>query len=273
MKTILVPTDLSPVSLQALEVAVELARAQQANIILLHTVLYKLAPVAVADCMTGMSYDLGPVYSDAWNDAEKAMKALLANPAYADVPIKAKLGSNREGLIQDISEQPADLIVVGSKGVSGLMEWLEGSNAELITRFATCPVLIVKEKIEGFNPQHAVIGIDLDEKLKKPHTYPFPIRKPYPFVYVLTPSDGRQPEGIRQWVATFAKESSIGDYQLDIVWDKTIPAGLLHYAEDVQADLIVLFTHGYKGIRHWLQGSVAEDVLNHSSIPVLVMRA
>ena len=48
---------------------------------------------------------------------------------------------------------------------------------------------------------------------------------------------------------------------------------LLKYAERIGADLIVMGTHGRRGIKHFLMGSVAEVVLRESSVPVLVVRS
>ncbi|WP_080055955.1 universal stress protein [Spirosoma aerolatum] len=275
MKTILVPTDLSPITIYALDVAADIARTYDSEIILLHTVLYGVPSLGIADSVTGLSLDMGPLYADAWKEAEKALHELVANPAYADVTIKPVLGSNIEGLINAINAQQADLIVLASKGASGLLEWIEGSHAEFITRFATCPVLVVKEPVGRFSPQEIVFGIDLDEELKKPHLFPFRLDDQFcrQYVYVVTPTDNRQPEGIREWVGDFTAANDIDHYNLKIIHDHTVPDGILDYAHSIHADLIVLYTHGYTGLRHWIQGSVAEDVLNHADIPVLIMRA
>jgi nucleotide-binding universal stress UspA family protein len=48
---------------------------------------------------------------------------------------------------------------------------------------------------------------------------------------------------------------------------------VLRYADRFGADLIVMGTHGRRGFKHFLMGSVAEVVLRESSIPVLVVRA
>lgn len=40
-----------------------------------------------------------------------------------------------------------------------------------------------------------------------------------------------------------------------------------------QGDLIVMASHGRSGISRWLLGSVAEDVLRHATVPVLLVRA
>jgi nucleotide-binding universal stress UspA family protein len=44
--------------------------------------------------------------------------------------------------------------------------------------------------------------------------------------------------------------------------------GILSYADDVKADLIAIGTHGRTGLLHLLSGSIAEDLVNHSQIPV-----
>ena len=51
------------------------------------------------------------------------------------------------------------------------------------------------------------------------------------------------------------------------------PAGeILALAEDVQADLILVGTHGRQGLKRLLMGSVAEQVVRNATCPVLVMR-
>ncbi len=48
--------------------------------------------------------------------------------------------------------------------------------------------------------------------------------------------------------------------------------GILAQAQEMEADLIVLATHGRKGVSHFLIGSVAERVIRRASRPVLVVR-
>ena len=47
--------------------------------------------------------------------------------------------------------------------------------------------------------------------------------------------------------------------------------GIIQCAKEFGADLIVLGTHSRSGIDHFLMGSVAEDVVRHSEVPVLVV--
>jgi len=57
------------------------------------------------------------------------------------------------------------------------------------------------------------------------------------------------------------------------VFLKGIPAEeILNYAEKNDIDLIVMGTKGLKGIEKFLLGSVAENVLRHSKVPVMIVR-
>ncbi len=46
---------------------------------------------------------------------------------------------------------------------------------------------------------------------------------------------------------------------------------IIKSAETYEADLIVIGTHGRTGLQHLLMGSVAENVVRHSKIPVMVV--
>lgn len=56
------------------------------------------------------------------------------------------------------------------------------------------------------------------------------------------------------------------------VSDKYPAEGILDYAKDADCDLIVMASHGRRGLSRLLMGSQAIDVLTHSSIPVLICR-
>jgi nucleotide-binding universal stress UspA family protein len=47
---------------------------------------------------------------------------------------------------------------------------------------------------------------------------------------------------------------------------------ILDYAQEKQVDLIVLYSHGYTGVKRWALGSVAQKLASHSPIPTLILR-
>jgi len=58
-----------------------------------------------------------------------------------------------------------------------------------------------------------------------------------------------------------------------VIREISVDAGILAYAEQQDIDLIVVGTHGRRGVRRWLLGSVAADVVRHAPCPVLTVHA
>ena len=71
---------------------------------------------------------------------------------------------------------------------------------------------------------------------------------------------------------TFVKENNISNYTLNIYNDKVEEDGIIFFAQDIDADLIAIATHGHTGLVHLLSGSIAEDVVNHAKRPVWTFR-
>ncbi|MFD2935174.1 universal stress protein [Spirosoma flavum] len=270
MKTILVPTDLSPLADSALKVAADLARTYGAEILLVHYIPFSIAVASTAEG----SLMLGSYLEEQDANAVSDLQQIITNPAYQDVSITPISCRDAGGLYEAMTERQCDLIVLTTHGASGWNEWLFGSNAEHITRFAHCPVLVLKKAVVPFAPTTVIASIDVDTTLKQHWpAYPFTAggNRLSQFVYVSTPSDNCVPEGVHAWMHELAQEKKIGEYTLHIQHARSAEEGILRYAHERQADLLVLFTHGHTGLRHLLQGSVAEDVLNHASIPVLIL--
>lgn len=271
MKTILVPTDLSELANNALAVAVDIARVYGAEILLVHFQPFSIARANTAEGSLSMLS-----YLDEQEDNDKTeLQRIAENPAYHDVRINPITCKDADGIYEAMTERDADLIVLGTHGTSGWDELLFGSNAEHIVRAAHCPVLIIKEGITHVAPKNPVAAIDVDDALKANWpTYPFTAggHGLEQFVYVSTPDDMLAADGVHEWMRELARANGITDHELHIRQARTAEVGILNYAHERQADLIVLFTHGRTGLSHLLQGSVAEDILNHAPLPVLILR-
>jgi len=56
-----------------------------------------------------------------------------------------------------------------------------------------------------------------------------------------------------------------------ITRDGLVPDTILAVAEETHADVIAMSTHGRTGVKRWLLGSVAEKVVHHAHIPVMLI--
>ena len=80
---------------------------------------------------------------------------------------------------------------------------------------------------------------------------------------------------MRQNVAEFLKEADgnlnrIGD--VHYFSDYTIEKGILNYSNLIKADLIAVPTHGRRGLAHFFEGSISEDIANHAKRPVITFK-
>lgn len=148
-RRILVPIDGSPTSKRGLEQAIDLASEQKARICLLH-VVDALVVSAGAD---GMLY-MPPDYADEFLQALRAEGKKLLSGAEAKVRkhgieveavLQETLGGRVAGvIIKHAKKWRADLMVLGTHGRRGLSRMVMGSDAEMVVRETSIPVLLVR---------------------------------------------------------------------------------------------------------------------------------
>jgi nucleotide-binding universal stress UspA family protein len=133
----LVPLDFSAHSHKALEYAIEFAKALDASIHLLHALHL---PVDLR--MTG----------DWWTEARQAplegLEVCMRQVTTAGLECESHLSDENPSaaIVQLAEELGADLIVMGSRGLSGIKHVLLGSVAERTVRAAPCPVLTIRDE-------------------------------------------------------------------------------------------------------------------------------
>lgn len=141
--TILVPMDFSEDSDAALDTAVDLARSFGARIHLLHAFEY---PTYIG---TPWGYSFPPgAFSEARVRASELLQERQEKVDAEGVPatFQACEGSPSEMIVEVAEQLPADLIVMGTRGLTGVKHVLLGSVAERTLRYAPCPVMTVKAK-------------------------------------------------------------------------------------------------------------------------------
>jgi nucleotide-binding universal stress UspA family protein len=134
--TILFPTDFSPQSQTALELATSLARERNATLLIVHA---QEPP---------MPFGGGEFYYSQTEFEDKRALQLLKTivPANPTVPFEHRLvqGDPADAILKLADEEQVDLIVMPTHGRTGLLRLLMGSVAEAVVRQADCPVLTVK---------------------------------------------------------------------------------------------------------------------------------
>lgn len=136
IRKILHPTDFSDRSRPAFELACSLARDYGANLVVLH--------VADLPLLMPMNGVLVPTPVDVAEADREQLERIHADDPRVKLTRRLGEGNPADGILSAAADLPADLIVMGSHGRSGLTRVLVGSVAEEVMRKAPCPVLTVK---------------------------------------------------------------------------------------------------------------------------------
>ena len=145
IRTILVPIDFSACSRAALDQAIDLARLVSARLVLLHSywVSVSLTPVS------SLSWTIPPDFLEKMREGTGAeLEQLTKRAAQMGVACESRVSAEPavSCILELAKTLPADLIVMGTHGHTGLKHIMLGSTAERIVRLAPCAVLTVKVK-------------------------------------------------------------------------------------------------------------------------------
>jgi len=272
MKKILFPTDFSSIAAESVPVAAQLARLFNTELHLVHV----LSPVLPG--YTPRLHRAEDQYVQALGLVEQAFDELLLLPCLTGIRVHTHVltGTDPVDVLDDDRFANADLLVMSSTGASGLKEMFLGSNAEHLIREAKMPVLVLKNPPHYLDLKTVVFASDFQDhyyasiNLLKDLIDAFD----YPAVHLLfvnTFSHFVPTHEIRPRMESFVSQYGLSGCTINQLDEFDVETGVLAFAHEKKADLIVLGTHGRHGLRHLLQGSVAEAVVNHASIPVLIL--
>jgi nucleotide-binding universal stress UspA family protein len=276
MKKIIVPIDFSEHSEYALKAAAALAKKNNGELLVLHM-------LEMSDVMlTASGIDQGQKTIFFFKLAEQKFEAFLDKPYLKGIKVTPIVKHYK--VFSEVNEvakkYDADLIVMGSHGANGAKEFFVGSNTERVVRNAEVPVLVVKNNLLKFDFGVVAYACDFSEKsiesyLKAKKIFKKTDSKLY-LVHVNLPNDKFKSsmEIERQVVNFFTKAEGNLDKMdtVHYVSDYTVEEGILNFSIKIGADLIAIPTHGRKGLSHFFEGSVSEDLANHATLPVMTFK-
>jgi nucleotide-binding universal stress UspA family protein len=277
MKKILVPTDFSPCARIATDVAVDMAKRLNAEIILLH----------VIDQPTSSSFNVeGEVnYDGDWEDKLFTLKMIqkskgqLAEVAEhierSGIIVKQelRLGNPFHGIHTLVAEHRVDLVIMGTEGHSRLERMIIGSNTEKVIRHSHCPVLTVNKKPSNLDFRNIVFATSLMKEEESFVAVLIALQQTYDamlhIVWINSLQLFQPDNTVKRAMQEFVSRLGIKKYTLNVFSDYSVEEGVTHFADSINADMIAMATHGRTGFAHVIAGSLAEDVAVHARRPVL----
>lgn len=295
----LLASDFSTPARAAAEVAGKLAQRVQPRVTLLHA----LSPLPLGGATPFVPMGTSPDEVIAQMD-EKAREGLseVRREHFEGVPaltVRTSIHRNAPAAICDAADAAhADLVVIGTHGLTGVARLLYGSVAEKVVRHANCSVLVVHPEAASptIPPRHVVCGIDFSagslEALEQAKSWWTSFQCTVTLLHVVQsrsllerPFEHAAPEAFAAFQAEQEAQSKdrLAALRLErfgddprvrlVVVAAASPADVIStYAEENRADLVVLGTLGLTGLSRMLIGSVAERVTRHCPVSVLVVR-
>jgi nucleotide-binding universal stress UspA family protein len=288
---IAVGVDFSPGSLLAVDHALATARRTGADLTLIHVGLVPVEPPTSLPASMRSTAErwLGLLGEQLAEDRRRLadLRERLSGQG-AQISHVIVDGYADSAIAQTAQELGAGLVVVGSHGHTGMRRLLLGSVAEKTVRLATGSVLVARGEAPAGGYRRIVVGTDFSEQAGRAIDWAFSVAAPGAEVRIVHAWHmpyiaGELPMtfvtevrgGVEATVATYREEILRRERPEGVVVQVDLldgpPAGVLADLSE-SADLVVVGSHGRRGLRRFFLGSVAEATVRHAACSVLVAR-
>ncbi|MGP8214720.1 MAG: universal stress protein [Bacteroidia bacterium] len=278
IKKILIPVDFSGSGEKVLAQATSMAKKTNAAITLIHVLEGHLGNNA--SNLFGLSLSNSEKYKEAIVDWTKQKmdeykKKLLKN-GISKVNCVVEKGSPYKKIVAVAKRINADIIIMGTHGVSGVRELVIGSNTFRVVSEAPCPVLSIQKNVNnaGFNEILLPFRDKAHSREKVEHA--IVMAKMYgATIHVLGISYDSSASGIKKLNLEADQIKRIMQKQgiectTEVVNGDYVAKFIFEHAKKKKADLIVVMSDMDKmGISEYVVGPFIQQIINHSSIPVL----
>ena len=303
IQRILFPTDFSAYAEGAFTHATYLAARFGAELHVLHAVSDESTPardwpgasdtgplqISLADVFEDLELPLPPPSEDGEpDDTVEVIETEIVGRAVPEV------------VLDYVNDEEIDLVVMGTHGRRGLRRMMMGSVAEEVVRLAPCPVFTVggREAGErGWAIRHIVAPVDFSSHSVLAARHAAALAEAYDADLTLfhvidaatvptggTPTLGpvrvsasevqaRSQKMLERHMADLRAEfPAVGDVRTFVGVGR--PASdIVDFAEEHEADLVVVGSHGRTGMKRLLMGSVAEQVVRSALCPVFTVKS
>ena len=272
IKKILVPTDFSANSADALKSAITIAQTHGAELIVLHVYHMPFADEHMPPTM------IKELINAQKTRAEEEMKLFVKNNAIVlndDVPVEFKtiMGFAAETIIDIAHSNFVDLIITGTKGANSVDDKLFGTVTWNIIKKSEIPVMAIPEKSMEHSFKNIMIPFEGTEKDNDTITWLLSFAEKYKAtvhaVHFLTDSTNYNKSMIDKLHNRFRKYLDNDLLQLHFLAEKNITEGIKKFASRNNIDMICMVTHQHGLFATIFHMSITRNIALYSQIPLL----
>ncbi len=276
IQKILIPYDFSETAELALEHATFMSKLHKAEIHVLHVIESYSFTSAISNAFTKSQTEYESKIETSANVRLNEIADKLHHNSGMKVIFGTEVGKIYKKIIQVAEQKNIDIILMGTHGGSGFQEYLMGSNSYRVVMGAPCPVITVQTHAKKIGFKDIVLPIDNSSVSRQKVNYAIELARHYNSVIhiagIMTMSDvemQRRFEVKAHQVKEFVEEHEV-PYTVKMFKGDNIAGITMDYASQINADLIVIMTEQESS--GLFMGSFAQQIVNHSKIPVMSVR-
>ena len=279
MNHILVPTDFSELSDQAMEFAVAMARYAVADVQVTHFVdmIKEEATLVTADTAIVGTTDETLFNIQLMRSNQQKLKEIMAHFADDSVTVGANLagGGFLGGIKHYVKQHNVGAIVIGTTGKQNIEEFFSGNHTEQLIEHLDVPVISV-QKAENFNEIKNVI---LALEVRHEHYTPAALERMKDAILnfnarihmvSVVPDESHSEDALEQ-LSHIRRRMQLGEATVEVVVGKEVEAALHNHVNKINADAIAILTEAKSGLWRFVQHSLATHITKDFTIPVLTL--
>ncbi len=274
MKKILIPCDFSDTTESAIQYAIELAKSQKADLVLLHV---EMIPVVSPEI--GIApYAMGDMKEDSLNALKNlADKIRITESFEGKIDYFSEMGHTPDVISEHVSKLHVDLVVMGISGHgSGFMQSLVGSASVEVSKQISASLIIVPPDAV-FKPLKNLAfacsydpGLILSTSLSKVRKMASEFQATLSVVHVV-PEQHRMTEEERSIDSYIERKLEKSQHRTFIVREQNAAAGILNFIKEHEIDMLVIEPKKHSFFHKLFSGSVTNQLAFNSPVPLLAV--
>lgn len=269
---ILIPTDFSKLSRVAVNFAVKMAKELDAELIILNVVFLDAPPRAAMNIKS--IEDI--MKNNAEIDSIQLIKELKEHcKEKVDISYKIILGNPVEDIVENYAiHNGIDLIIMGTKGATGLEQYIIGTNAAAVISNSSIPVITVPEyaRFKGF--KNIIYATDMwDVNIEAKALIPLAqlFNSTIHVVHIIEPNSKSKLE-IKKIADDLISELNYPRIKFKVVINEDVINGMDEYIADIKGDLLAMFTRELTFFEKLFGKSITRKMAFHTWIPMLTFK-
>jgi nucleotide-binding universal stress UspA family protein len=271
-KNILVPTDFSDTSLNAVKFALDLAEIMKADVFLLHV-------AEEQSFLSGLfsSDDFDKISSELWSKLNNVVDQLKDSFPNRIIPLLSK-GDAHEKIVEVSELIGSTYVVMGTAGADNLRKRLVGSNALRVVKESRIPVISIKGNVSNGHVKSIALPLDLTKETREKVNKAIEMARTFHakidvFSILLTDDEEvvqklrAQLNQVSNFIANAGVDCTANLHKGSEGVDK-LGEAVIAFANEIKSDMIVIMTRQETNLTDFFIGSSAQQVIHESNLPV-----